>query len=292
MRTKTRVQRWYRIINNFKQSQKKIEQLEKNVINLLNSNFEKLGSDKRQKDKLKGKEFQIYSQNGEDGLLLYIFSCIGTTNKSIVEIGIGNGTECNSRNLIENYHWNGVLIDGSMDKVNVARSFYNNICADNTVEVKNCWVTVENIDSILLESGMNSEIDLLSIDNWVWNAIECISPRAVIIEYNASFGPDESVTVPYDPNFERFNKHKSGYYHGASLSALNKLGNKKGYSLICCDSMGTNAIFLRNDLLKIFEFIFSVETPNTCFYPLEKRLETMSIEDQFQLIKHLDLVTL
>ena len=66
MRTKTRVQRWYRIINNFKQSQKKIEQLEKNVINLLNSNFEKLGSDKRQKDKLKGKEFQIYSQNGED----------------------------------------------------------------------------------------------------------------------------------------------------------------------------------------------------------------------------------
>ena len=75
-----------------------IEQLEKNVINLLNSNFEKLGSDKRQKDKLKGKEFQIYSQNGEDGLLLYIFSCIGTTNKSIVEIGIGNGTECNSRN--------------------------------------------------------------------------------------------------------------------------------------------------------------------------------------------------
>src|SRR5690348_13668926 len=35
-------------------------------------------------------EFQAYSQNGEDGILLYIFSLIGVTNKKAVEICAGD----------------------------------------------------------------------------------------------------------------------------------------------------------------------------------------------------------
>jgi len=35
--------------------------------------------------------FRIFSQNDEDGILLFIFSVIGTTNKQCVEIGCGNG---------------------------------------------------------------------------------------------------------------------------------------------------------------------------------------------------------
>src|SRR2546425_9573924 len=41
-------------------------------------------------------EFRAFSQNGEDGILLYIFSLIGTTNKKCVEICGADGLECNT----------------------------------------------------------------------------------------------------------------------------------------------------------------------------------------------------
>jgi len=56
-------------------------------------------------------EFRCFSQNGEDGILLYIFSILGTTNKRVVEIGAGDGIECNSANLIINHGWQGLLFD-------------------------------------------------------------------------------------------------------------------------------------------------------------------------------------
>ncbi|MCP5060912.1 MAG: hypothetical protein GY936_00400 [Ignavibacteriae bacterium] len=49
--------------------------------------------------------FRLHSQHEEDGILLYIFSLIGTTNKKSVEICAGNGIECNTANLI-------ITIDG------------------------------------------------------------------------------------------------------------------------------------------------------------------------------------
>jgi hypothetical protein len=69
-------------------------------------------------------EFRAYSQNGEDGILWYIFSVIGTTNKKCVEICAGDGVQCNIANLIVNHGWNGLLLDG--DEKNVARgkAFY------------------------------------------------------------------------------------------------------------------------------------------------------------------------
>ena len=43
--------------------------------------------------------FRNYSQFDEDGILLYIFAAIGTTNKLFVDIGSGNGINSNCANL-------------------------------------------------------------------------------------------------------------------------------------------------------------------------------------------------
>lgn len=114
-------------------------------------------------------------------------------------------------------------------------------------------MTVENIERTIEELNIPKSLDILSIDidgsdYWIWKAINNINPRIVVIEYNAAFGMNRSVTVPYEPDFDRFKKHKSGYYHGASLKALTKLGKEKGYSFICCDSNGVNAFFIRDGL--------------------------------------------
>jgi hypothetical protein len=75
-----------------------------------------------------------------------------------------------------------------------------------------------------------------------------VTPAIVVIEYNARFGAERAVSVPYDPGFERARAHHSMIYYGASLAALCLLGKRKGYALVGCNSAGNNAFFVRSDL--------------------------------------------
>ncbi len=193
---------------------------------------------------LKQYEYRIRSQSGEDGVIQHIFKQIGTTNKQLVEIGF-NST-CNSFHLLYQ-GWQGLLIDMDVHMIEDARH------SDKTggkMRLLNAWVTRENIDELLTEYSFGNKPDLLSIDidgmdYHVWKAIGSIDPRVVVIEYNASFGPELSVTVPYNPRFNRF--AVDPLYHGASLVALTKLAKAKGYGLIGCESTGGNAFFVKKD---------------------------------------------
>ena len=60
-------------------------------------------------------EKKIYSQNGEDGIIEFIFSKLGTTNKFSVEFGVGDGFECNTIHLLENRGWKGLMMDYGAD---------------------------------------------------------------------------------------------------------------------------------------------------------------------------------
>jgi hypothetical protein len=67
-------------------------------------------------------EFRVLSQNTEDGILHYIFSLLGTTNRHVVEICAGDGIECNAANLIVNQGWRGLLFDGDAQQVERGRA--------------------------------------------------------------------------------------------------------------------------------------------------------------------------
>jgi hypothetical protein len=68
----------------------------------------------------------------------------------------------------------------------------------------------------------------------------------VVVEYQDIWGSEKSVTVPYKPEFNRFDTHPD--YFGASLPAFVKLGREKGYRLVGCNRYGFNAFFVRNDI--------------------------------------------
>jgi hypothetical protein len=89
-------------------------------------------------------------------------------------------------------------------------------------------------------------IDVDGMDYWLWKAVEATAAEVVIIEYNASMGPERPGMVPYDKSFSAMKAHASGYYHGASLAALERLGRSKGYSLVAVDSAGVNAFFVHD----------------------------------------------
>ena len=198
---------------------------------------------------------KIYSQNDEDGIILYIFKHIGIKTKKFVEIGVENGTECNTTNLLKNFNWKGIQIEGSKKLYNDAKIQLKKILEKkrNNLKLLNIFVTKKNINQIL-KKNCGKEIDLLSVDVdgndfWIWKAINCVKPRLVIIEYNSFFGSNISATIKYNSKFSWDHRNNKSYY-GASLKALEKLGKQKKYILVGVDKNGVNAFFVRNDLAK------------------------------------------
>lgn len=199
--------------------------------------------------------FRVHSQHEEDGILHFIFSLIGTTQKKCVEICGGDGIECNTANLIVNHRWLGLLCDG--DEANIARAvaYYANHPDTKwwPPAIVRAWVTRGNVNNLIQDHGFDGEIDLLSldidgVDYWIWSEISCISPRVVVLEFNHLLGPDLSVTIPYSDGFVPEYTEFGTEYAGASLGAFVKLGRRKGYRLVGTNAIASNAFFVRDDI--------------------------------------------
>ncbi len=235
-------------------------------------------------------EASHYSQNGEDGIIAFLFSTVGVRARIFCEIGIEDGRECNTANLALHEGWTGALFEKDRRLADKARTFHSKRPG---VRVTAAEVRAENIDELLEASALPREIDLLSLDidgndYWVWKAISALSARVVVVEYNAYFGATRSVCIPYEPGFDRFHKHPSGFYLGASLTALSRLAGKKGYRLVGCDSSGVNAFFVREDVLG---GALKEIAPEAAYYPLTQGLFPRTApEAAFRRISHLPLV--
>jgi len=197
-------------------------------------------------------EFKIFSQWGDDGIIQYLVSRLDLPVKKFVEFGVENYLEANTRFLLLNNNWSGLVMDGSEENVAFIKS--DEIYWKYDLTAKAVFVTAENINATLAEAGISGEIGLLHIDvdgndYWIWKAIEVADPVIAIIEYNSLFGNERAITVPYDPSFYRFNAHHSGIYAGASLAALCDLAEEKGYAFIGSNSAGNNAYFVRKNHL-------------------------------------------
>lgn len=217
--------------------------------------------------------FREYSQTNEDGILLFIFSVIGSGNKKCIEIGAQKGIECNTANLIINHAWQGLLLDTNSQAVEVGQMFYRlNFNTKGFAPVFiNKKVTRKNINTIIQQGGFNGEIDLLSldidgVDYWVLEALSVVRPRVIVVEYNNNIPPDKSWTIPYSNSFDIRNdihNKKDKIFYGASLLAFVKLAKKKGYRLIGCNWRNFNAFFMRKDIAKR---AFPEVAVGDCFY--------------------------
>ncbi len=197
-------------------------------------------------------EFRVYSQFGEDGILQHLTAHVPFAEKSFVEFGVEDFQEANCRLLMRLDDWRGLVLDGDPKLAEILKSdplmFWRNLTP------RTAFVTAENINDLLEESGFTDDIGILSIDvdgndYWIWKAVTVARPRIVIIEYNSIYGPEATVTVPYAPDFVRGEAHHSLLYAGASLAAHEHLGRSRGYSLVGSNGGGNNAFFVRNDVL-------------------------------------------
>ena len=201
--------------------------------------------------------FKVFSQFDEDGIIQYLVNKLPIANKTFVEFGVENYEESNTRFLLLNDHWQGMVLEARAADIQYIQE--DKIYWQYDLQAKCTWITRENINALLRDAGFGEDVGILSIDidgndYWIWEAIQSVKPFIVVIEYNSLFGL-QPIAVPYKEDFNRADGHYSNLYYGASLGALQHLAEKKGYLLIGSNVWGHNAFFVRADIAGEFRSV-------------------------------------
>lgn len=198
--------------------------------------------------------FRVFSQFDEDGVVLYLLGAGGMETRRFVDLGAGDGVYAsNCANLALNLGFDGLFVEGDATKAARARRFYERHpdTRERPPAVVQAFLTRENIDDLVRNVGFEGEIDLLSIDvdgndYWLWQALECVSARFVVVEAHTELGLEDYV-MPYDAGFD-WRLAPSGTKLGASPAAFERLAGELGYRLVGSNVYGFNLFFARNDV--------------------------------------------
>jgi hypothetical protein len=203
-------------------------------------------------DRLRDAEFTVFSQFGEDGILQFLVQRVPIEDEVFVEFGVEDYHESNTRFLLVHDNWRGLIIDGGRTHQEFLRA--TGLRWRHHIDAVSAFIDRDNINGLIRSAGIEGDIGVLSVDidgndYWVLDRIDVVSPRILIVEYNSTFGPEAAITVPYDPGFVRGEQHPSWLYWGASLAALARLADSKGFALVGGNRAGNNAFFVRRDVL-------------------------------------------
>ena len=200
---------------------------------------------------LRDSEFQVFSQWGGDGIIQYLIQQVPDAPQTFIEFGVQDYRESNTRFLLMNDNWTGLVMDGSQAYMEYVRA--DDISWRHDLTAVAAFLTRENINQTIRGAGFSGPLGILSIDidgndYWIWEVLDVVDPSIVIAEYNSVFGPERTISIPYDPEFNRTKAHSSNLFWGCSLGALCLLAERKGYAFVGSDSNGANAYFVKKTL--------------------------------------------
>lgn len=195
-------------------------------------------------------EFRVSSQWGEDGIIEWLIQNLINIPEIFIEFGVENYRESNTRFLLQHRNWRGLVIDGNNDNIKYIKN--DPISWRHDLTAVPAFITRDNINTIISNAGFSGEIGLLSIDidgvdYWVWEAIDCVNPLIIIVEYNSAFGDLLPISIPYNKSFVRHQAHFSGLYYGLSIRAADHLAKIRGYKFVGTNKAGNNAFYIRDD---------------------------------------------
>lgn len=189
---------------------------------------------------------QLFSNMEEDGIILWIIASLRNKKGYFIDIGSNDCINSNCANLALNFGWKGIFIDSEQRLLNIGRKNYQLFCKNANYQFRfiQSFVRPENINQVIRENALTSEIDLISIDidgndHAIFKALDIVRPKCFIVENKIEFGNHELVIPP----------NINGDEAGASIISMVKLAESKGYTLIAANKAGFNTFFLRNDLV-------------------------------------------
>jgi len=183
----------------------------------------------------------LYSQNGEDGVVAELLKRLGITNGWFCEFGAWDGRYgSNCYALLLRKKWSGVMIEGVPARFKLlqrlATKFDGRLHAVETF-VSHDDGSSETLDRVLARTPIPGDFELLNIDidgydYQVWSSLQRYRPTIVIIEINSSIPPGPECV------------HGERGQQGTTFSAMLKLGAGKGYRLVAHTG---NMIFVRDE---------------------------------------------
>jgi hypothetical protein len=238
---------------------------------------------------------KVYSQNGEDGIVYYLLSQIPDKNKIAVEIGAGDGLECNTGYLVRKEGYTSYFLDGSPYWLEQGVHAYQNFTDCKGKPRFICsWITKENIIETLDSYQVPKEIDILSMDidgNDYWILQEILSkqrldPKVIVLEYQDILGPHRTLSIPYNPYFNHRNYDcwNGPNYCGASLKAFIYLLSKQ-YAFVGCEEKGFNGFFVKREY--VTDTLQEMKDITPCFQSEKVRF---GMEQRYSRTSHLPWV--
>lgn len=192
--------------------------------------------------------YDVYSQNGEDGIIQEIFERLPNKSEKerwAVEFGAWDGMFLsNTFNLLKK-GWKAIYIEGDPKRFEILQDTAKKY---NSIIPINAFVTVDksnknSLNNLLVKHNIPLDFDILSIDIdsfdlEIWQSFEEYKPKLVIIEINSKYLPGI---------FKWHSKNDSPKESGNSFSATLQVAINKGYKLVCHTG---NMFFVRGDLVK------------------------------------------
>ncbi|MGE4169866.1 MAG: hypothetical protein AB7F28_04020 [Candidatus Margulisiibacteriota bacterium] len=240
-------------------------------------------------------EFAGFCQNQEDGISDYLLSQLKQKNRYFIEIGSSNGLENNTAWLAFGLKYSGLMVEGSEALVRDAQTHlrpYN--WGVKYLPLFVTQSTAQNIvDAALFKDPDFFSLDIDGNDYYILKTMmtQGLRPKIIVVEYNAAFGPDAALTIPYDDRFSYQKAHASECYFGVSISAWRQLLEAAGYAFVTVESNGVNAFFIDK---ACFEPHFISALKGLAFaenFAL-RRKHGLGWETHFQLVKDMPYVRL
>lgn len=192
----------------------------------------------------------VYSQNGEDGVIEEILNRLNITSGWVCEFGAWDGIHLsNTFNLVQR-GFNAVFIEGDSEKYADLLATVN---ANPNIVPINAYVdhndnSENSLDNLLKTTNIPVDFDVLSIDidsydYQVWKSLQTYNPKVVVIEINSAVGTDMAEYI-----------NDSSMYNGTGFKPMFELGTAKGYTFALHTG---NMIFVRNDLFNLLNIRYS-----------------------------------
>lgn len=195
-------------------------------------------------------KYNVYSQNGEDGIIEEILKRLPKKilDNWCVEFGAWDGVVAsNTCKLVRDSNYSAVFIESDKKKYN---QLVLNFPQENVLKINESvhYKGDYSLDNLLGATDIKKSFDLLSIDidgldYWILDSLTFFTPKIICIEYN-----------PTIPNMVEFiNPKDFSIKQGSSARSLNELAKKKGYTLVALTI--TNLIFVFNKYISFFSDI-------------------------------------
>lgn len=102
--------------------------------------------------------FKVFSQFDEDGIIQYLINKVPIERKTFVEFGVENYEESNTRFLLLNNHWQGMVLDARASDIHYIQQ--DKIYWQYDLQAKCTWITRQNINELLRDAGFGEDVGI------------------------------------------------------------------------------------------------------------------------------------